>query len=156
MNPARKSNTLEYKPDPNKFDLQTHRWDSQGTLVAVNHYRKFIRDGAEYYERPLNSGNLWHENNQPAGRVICEFNDKGHIAKKEFDFTAAHVEYQAPPTGAQKIAAELAQERAKSAALEAELRAVRKEREDRTAEQPVKNFAPQASAKTAPKLQKTE
>lgn len=142
MQSARK--TLEYKPDPNKFDLVTHRWDNQGKLIAKNPYRKFIVEGREYYERPVNSGNLWFENNQPAGRVICEFNDKGHIAKKEFDFSATHTEFIAAPTGSELLAAELVAERAKSAQLEAELRAITKERE-------VTNYAPQAPT---PKLSK--
>lgn len=117
------SKTLEYVPDPNKFDLTVQRWNSQGQLQGKpNHYRKFILGDRELYERPLNSGNLWLENNQPAGRVICEFNEKGHIVSKRFDFEAKHVEFVPPPTGAEKIAAELA-------AVKAELAAIKKETE---------------------------
>lgn len=145
---------LEYAPDPHKFDLVTDRWDNQGRRTGPrNGYRKFITGAGEYYERPVNSGNLWLENNQPAGRVICEFNDKGHIVKKEFDFTAEHLAYVPPPTGAEKIAGELAAERARSAQLEAELNAIRKER---SAVQPVvKNHAPEPTP-AAPKLTKRE
>ena len=144
MQPARK--TLEYKPDPNKFDLVVDRWNSQGHKIAHNPYRKFIKEGGEFYERPVNSGNLWLENNQPAGRVICEFNDKGHIVSKVFDHAAEHIEYVPGPTGAEKIAAELSAERAKSAQLEAELRAITKERDEvlevKTAP---KNYAPKSN-----------
>lgn len=149
---------LEHIPDPNKFDLTVDRWNSQGHRVGPrNPYRKYIIAGSEYYERPLNSGNLWLENNRPAGRVICEFNEKGHITKKEFDFGAAHTAYIPAPTGAEKLAGELAAERAKSAQLEAELRAITRERE---AKQPgtaaplgeVRNYAPQVAMQ--PKLTK--
>ena len=131
MQPAKR--VLEYVPDPNKFDLVVDRWDGQGQRVGQrNTYRKYITSQhGELYERPVNSGNLWYENNQPAGRVHLEFNDKGHILKKEFKIGEQHLAYVAPPTGAAKMAAELAAERAKSAHLEAELRAINKEREDK-------------------------
>lgn len=118
---------LEYKADPNKFDLRTHIWDAQGTLVSKNPYRSFIIEGRQYFERPVNSGNLWYENNQPAGRVELEFNDKGHIAKKTFDFAADHKDYVAPLTGHEKIHYELEHERSRVAQLEAELAMIRKE-----------------------------
>lgn len=120
---------LEYTPNPNKFDLRTHVWDNQGHLVRENLYRSFIVGGAHYFERPVNSGNLWLENNQPAGRVECKFNDKGHIISKAFDFTAPHKDFTAPLQGAAKVHYELEQERARSAQLEAELAQIRQERE---------------------------
>lgn len=126
MQPAKR---LEYTADPNKFDLRTHVWDTQGNLVRVNHYRKFIMDGNSYYERPVNSGNLWDESNTPAGRVECEFNDKGHIVKKTFAFEAAHIEFTAPLRGAEKLHYELEQMRLKNAEIAAELAAIQKERE---------------------------
>jgi hypothetical protein len=150
---------MQYESDPNKFDLIVDRWDAQGNRVGGrNTYRKYIQNGSEYYERPVNSGNLWFENNTPAGRVICEFNDKGHIVKKEFDFTAKHVAFIPAPTGAEKIAAQLASEQAANAALRAELDAIKKDKEP---QKPVQNFAPQAAAKSAekqapPKLSKPE
>jgi hypothetical protein len=120
---------LEYVPDPNKFDLVVDRWDGQGMRVGPrNLYRKYILDGKEYYERPVNSGNLWFENNQPAGRVLLEFNEKGHIAKKEFDFTAKHETYVPVPSGQEKLSAELSAEKAKTAQLQAELAAIMNER----------------------------
>lgn len=130
------SKRLEYKPDPNKFDLVTHRWDSQGHLVAKNLYRKFIVGDRSYYERPVNSGNLWYENNQPAGRVEYELNEKGHIAgPKTFNHDAPHKNYTAPLLGAEKMHFELEKERERSAALEAELASIKKERENVAAPQ---------------------
>lgn len=123
---------LKYEPDPNKFDLRTHEWDGQGKLIGTNHYRAYIVDGNKYYERPVNSGNLWFENNKPAGRVECKFNDKGHITSKRFNFEAAHISYTPPLTGAEKLHYELEQERHRSAQLEAELSAIRKEAQVRT------------------------
>ena len=48
------------------------------------------------YERPVNSGNLFYENNQPAGRVEVTRDAKGRIVGKEFDFTAKHKEFRTP------------------------------------------------------------
>lgn len=129
MQPAKR---LTYTPDPNQFDLRTHIWDAQGALVGKNLYRKFIVGDRTYYERPVNSGNLWFENNEPAGRVECEFNDKGHIVRKEFlvgEKAAPHKVFTAPLTGDAKAHFELEQIRAKNAALEAELSQIKKERE---------------------------
>ena len=118
---------LEYTPDPNKFDLSTHRWDSQGNLTKKNPYRMFMVGDRTVFERPVNSGNLWGENNQPAGRVEIEFSkDKpGVIAKKSFDFEAPHKEYKAPLSGSDKLHYELEQEKEKTAALERELAQIR-------------------------------
>lgn len=125
MKPAKK---IDYVPDPNKFDLVTDRWDSQGHKIISNPYRMFIKDGTKYFERPVNSGNLWDEGNQPAGRVECTFNDKGHIVTKEFKFEAAHIAFTPAPKGAEKVHYELEQQRKRTAELEAELAAIRGER----------------------------
>ena len=127
---------LEYKSDPNKFDLITHKWNSQGHLVVKNPYRAFIISGVTYYERPVNSGNLWHENNQPAGRIECEFNSKGHIVKKEFKFGAEHKDWKAPLTGDAKLHFELEQERDRNIQLQAELEAIKKEKSAKQASPP--------------------
>lgn len=124
MQPTRR---LKYEPDPNKFDLRTHVWDSQGHLEAKNPYRAYIVDGSKYYERPVNSGNLWFENNQPAGRVELTFGKNGTIASKRFDFAAEHKDYAVPLEGAEKLHYELEQAREKNAQLEIELSAIRKE-----------------------------
>lgn len=111
------SRQIQYQPDPNKFDLRTHVWDARGHLVSKNLYRSFIVEGTQYFERPVNSGNLWFENNQPAGRVELEFNDKGHIVRKTFRFDEPHKAYKAPLTGAEKLHFELEQARAKNEEL---------------------------------------
>lgn len=130
MQPAKQ---LKYEPDPNKFDLRTHVWDSQGHLVSKNLYRSFIIEGRQYFERPVNSGNLWFENNQPAGRVELTFGENGKIAKKEFNFEAPHKEYKAPLTGTDALHFELEQQREQNAALKAELDAIRQENKIREA-----------------------
>lgn len=111
----------------------------------------YVVDGAQYYERPVNSGNLWYPNNQPAGRVELEFNDQGHIVSKKFDHTAPHKDYVAPLHGAEKVHFELEQARMKNAELAAELAQIRKERE------PVREetTAPTAPKKAAPALKPT-
>ena len=143
MKPAKK---IDYVPDPNKFDLVTDRWDSQGIRTISNPYRMFIQDGTKLFERPVNSGNLWYENNQPAGRVELEFNDKGHIIKKTFKLEAEHTAFVPVLKGAEKMQFELEQQRKRSAELEAELASIRGEREHaaeaKTVPQPEKAAAP--------------
>lgn len=131
-----KTKRLEYVPDPNKFDLQTHRWDSQGNLVAKNPYRNHIINGNSYYERPVNSGNLWFENNQPAGRMELEFGEDGKISKKTLRLDAKHVDYTAPLKGDAAIHYELEQTRNKNAQLEAELAAIKGESAKKAAPAP--------------------
>lgn len=123
MNQPAAKKVVEYIPDPNKFDLRTHVWDGQGKLTRKNTYRMFNIDGRVVYERPVNSGNLWGENNQPAGRVLLEFaKDKpGVIAKKTFDFEAEHVEFTPPLTGAEALHFELEQKNRENEQLRAEL-----------------------------------
>ena len=148
--PVKPAKQIGYLSDPSKFDLTVQRWDGQGMKIADNPYRMYVIEGSKYFERPLNSGNLWFENNQPAGRVKCTFNDAGHISKKEFDFDAEHVAYTPALKGAEKVHFELEQERARTAELEAELASIRGERKQASA--PVAEKA--AGAPTAPTLTK--
>ena len=131
MQPARQ---LKYEQDPNKFDLRTHVWDNQGKLVGTKIRRDFIVGGSTYHEFPVNSGNLWQPNNQPAGRVECEFNEKGHIVKKDFHIGATHKSYSAPLIGADKVHYELQQEREKNEALRREIEAIKKEQTAKSAQ----------------------
>ncbi len=151
-----KSKRVEYQADPNKFDLQVHAWDGQGQLTKSNHYRAHIMGGATYFERPVNSGNLWFENNQPAGRMEYVFGEDGKIASKELHKDAPHKAYTKPLNGAEKVHFELEAERAKSAQLEAELAAIKADREVQTsAPKVVQNMAPQAAkADGAPTITK--
>lgn len=139
---------LNYAPDPNKFDFRTHTWDSQGNLTAKNTYRTYIVEGgATYYERPVNSGNLWNEANQPAGRVELTFGTNGTVSSKKFDFAATHREWTAPLTGAAAVHYELEQSKARNAELEQELKAIRAER----AVLPAEPAAAAPAAEEAPK-----
>lgn len=143
---------LEYVPDPNKFDLVVHRWNSQGIPVGnPNHYRLHNQNGNNYYERPVNSGNLWTEGNQPAGRVELTFGENGKIARKSFEFNAAHKEYVAPLTGDAKMHFENEQLKTKTAALEAELAQIKKEREA-VQVAAVREGVPAVATKAAPTL----
>lgn len=122
---------LEYVPDPNKFDLQTHAWDAQGKLVRVNHYRLYIIEGVSYYERPVNSGNLWFENNQPAGRMLLKLNGNGVIISKELQPDAPHIEWKKPLEGDEALHYELEQANTRLKEAEAELAAIRAEQAKR-------------------------
>jgi len=145
---------IEYQADPNKFDLQVHAWDGQGQLVKANHYRQFIIGGITYYERPVNSGNLWFENNQPAGRMEYELGDSGKIGKKTLNKEAEHLVFTKPLSGAEKVHFELEKARERNAQLEAEIAAIKVESEARKV---VQNVAPQVSTQatqSAPTLTK--
>ncbi len=104
-----------------KFSFETHKFDANGNLVSVDHYRLHNAGGTSYYERPKFSGNLWFENNEPAGRVEYKANEKGKLTKhlligEEYP----HQEYVKPLSGAEAIAAELAQAKAELAQIKAE------------------------------------
>lgn len=118
--------------NPNEFDLRTHHFDGRGRLKGKNPYRAHIQNGIVYYERPVGSGNLFYENNEPAGRVeFLEAKDvRGKIIKKKsFDHEAAHKDYTAPLQGAEKMHFELANTKAENAAILAELEAIKAENE---------------------------
>lgn len=125
----------QHQPDPNKFDLRTHHFDGRGRLKKVNHYRMHNHKGVNYFERPVGSGNLFSENNEPAGRV--EFleikNERGHVIKsKSFDFKAEHKDYVAPLSGQEKLHFEneqLKNENSVMKAALAEIEAIRAENE---------------------------
>jgi len=119
--PARKM--LDYSPDPNKFDLRTHIWDGQGQLVRKNLYTNHCVEGRNYFERPIHSGNLWYENNTPAGRV--EYVN----GVKSIHEGAPHKEFTPIPDGDDALIHALEAEKARSADLAAELAAIKAERE---------------------------
>lgn len=114
---------------PNKFDLKVHHRTRKGHLIKVDPYNLYIDKGTHYYERPILSGNLFFENNAPAGRIERDFDKNGNIISEKFDFTAAHKEYVPPVTGAEKLAAENADLQAKYAQAQAELAAIKAELE---------------------------
>lgn len=144
MQPAKR---IEYVADPNKFDLIVHRWDSKGNRIgSPNYYRLHNKDHVNYYERPVDSGNLWFENNQPAGRIEYVEDGKGGLTK-EIRVGAPHKEYVAPLTGSAKIASEVEQLRAKNEQLQREIAAIQKENEMRQA---VQVGMPAADVKAGP------
>jgi uncharacterized small protein (DUF1192 family) len=123
---ARKS-MLDQEMDPNKFDLRTHLFDNNGRIVKTNHYALHVTDGVSYFERPMNSGNLWFENNQPAGRVERVADASGK-SSKVFSPGAPHKVFEIKLEGDELLQVELQNSVERIAALEKELAAVRAER----------------------------
>lgn len=124
---------LEYAPDPNKFDLRTHIWDAQGALVKKNLYTNHCVGGRSYFERPIKSGNLWYENNQPAGRVDYVKGPDGKLVKN-IDENAEHTVFTPQLEGDDALVYALEQEKNRSAALERELAEIRAEKAPPVAE----------------------
>lgn len=101
-----------------EFDLRTHlRDEKSGVVVRKNPYRLYYREGIQYFERPVGSGNLWFKSGEPAGRMI-----DNKIQEVE------HVAYNPPPTADEKLAMDLIVKDGKIAQLERELEAIRKEK----------------------------
>lgn len=119
----------EYVPDPNKFDLVTHHWSRTGQLIRKNLYTLYVVEGNKFFERPIKSGNLWYENNQPAGRI--EFPN----GVRKITEGAPHVAFTAKLEGDDALFYELEQEKNRNAKLEAELAAIRKDAAPKNAEQ---------------------
>lgn len=128
MASAAHKNMIDQVMDPNKFDRRTHIWDAQGRLIRKNLYTEYVVNGDRYLERPLGSGNLWTEGNQPAGRVEKTFGPTGIESSKKFEMDAQHKDFTPALEGDDKLHFELEQERARNAELAAELAAIRKER----------------------------
>ncbi len=103
-----------------KFDFQTHKFDANGNLVATDHYRLHNANGTSYYERPKFSGNLWFENNQPAGRIEYKIEGKKTVKHLLIGEEYPHLAYVKPLSGSEAIAAELAQAKAELAQIKAE------------------------------------
>lgn len=121
-----------------EFDTLVHIRDKFGNLVDENHYALHFVEGTPYYERPITSGNLWHPNGEPAGRLT----DRSRLV---VELGAEHVEYIKPLTGTEKISAELNLAREKNTELLRELEALKLEQaKDAAAEKVV------AQAKAAP------
>ena len=118
----------EHAPDPEKFDLRTHYWNGQGQLEKKNLYTCYVIDGSSYYERPVGSGNIWLENNQPGGRVSMV------NGQPKIDPTAKHIDFSPKLEGNEAIAYELEMQRQKNVELEAELASIRAERAPKSVE----------------------
>lgn len=117
--------------DPNRFNLRTHETDARGRVRGSNLYRMYVRDGTQVFERPVNSGNLFYENNQPAGRVEIERNPAGKITKKTFDFEAEHKAYRTPANKQEEMEMKLMESDARAAAAEKELAAIKQDHAER-------------------------
>ncbi len=113
--------------DPNHFDMITHETDSRGRVRGTNLYRLHQKDGNSYFERPVGSGNLFYENNEPAGRVIVAMDKRGRIVGKKYDFEAAHVAFKKPIDAQTELEQKLMDSEAKNAAMAKELAAIRAE-----------------------------
>lgn len=107
------------------FNKRTHYHNARGKLTKTDHYRLHMQGHTQYFERPINSGNLWFENGEPAGRVEFTLDEKTKKSIKKIHPEAEHKFYSAPLEGAEKLSfenQELAESNAKlSAANEAAL-----------------------------------
>lgn len=102
------------------FDLKTHSTDPlTGKVSLVNPYRLRIQGAVKYFERPVGSGNLWYEDNEPAGRWVAN----------KVESEAPHIDWVAPISGAEKLQRELVNAKESEAALRAELAAIKAEHE---------------------------
>lgn len=136
---AAKRTMSDQVPDPHTFDTRTHIFDNQGRLLKKNLYVLRVIDGEHLFERPVNSGNLWHANNQPAGRLVRRDQPDKNLGPWAIDRTAPHIEFTAPLTGDEALHYELEQERMKNtsmqeqfATIQRELAAIRGERAVKT------------------------
>lgn len=118
--------------DQPKFDLNTHSWDNRGRLRSKNMYRAHVVNGTYLFERPVNSGNLFYENNAPAGRVECKYGANGAIVGKTFNEKAEHKAYEAPISGDEKLHFENKTLHDQNVKLQAELEAIRAEKAAKT------------------------
>ena len=147
-------NKPEVKADPNKFDTITHHWDASGRLLRKNLYTLYGIDGNSYFERPINSGNLFFGNNQPAGRMEKQYADNGAVIKKQLVLGAPHKEYTPKLEGDDALRFQLEEERAQSEKLRMELTAIKKERDrepyERGDKAPEKPNAKEAAVTTLP------
>lgn len=114
--------------DPNRFDMITHETDARGRVRGTNLYRLHQKDGNSYFERPVDSGNLFYENNEPAGRVIVAKDKRGRIVGKKYDFDAAHVAFKKPIDAQTELEQKNMELEAKNAQLAKELAAIQSEK----------------------------
>lgn len=119
------------------FDLKVqHRDAKTGRVTSVNPYRLHVKGNSKTYERPVGSGNLWYENDEPANE---------------------HRAYEIPLTEDQKLASELSAKDSQLRGMEEklnaqakELKAIQDESKDKEAKKEAK-VEVKAEAKPAPK-----
>src|ERR1700733_13120643 len=120
-------NKPEVKMDPNKFDTITHHWDAGGKLLRTNCYTLHVIEGNQYFERPVNSGNIFFGNNQPAGRIERKPDSKGHVVK-QLVLNVPHQEYKPKLEGDDQLMKDLQAAQEQNMQLARELAAIKKER----------------------------
>jgi len=95
-----------------------YRDDKTKRVVKTNSFRCIAHKGVRFYEWPKGSGNLWWENQEPAGRL----SDKGEPIQG-----AAHVEWAPPPTQDEAVASQFKAMEMENKRLMLELSAIKKE-----------------------------
>jgi hypothetical protein len=108
---------LDQPADPNVFDTRTHFFDAAGVLVKTNFYTLRVIEGEQYFERPINSGNLWTANNLPAGRLVKREKADPRLGAYAIDAAAPHIAYSAPLEGDEALHYELESEKAQNVEL---------------------------------------
>lgn len=124
-----------------KFDLKTHHFDPKGKLIKKNPYRLHVVRGEKLFERPIGSGNLFHANNEPAGRVTYDISDDGLKKSKKIDRKAEHIAFKPAPTGAELVAMENEKLKSQNEILLKELASIRGEQVGEMQAQPQKEAA---------------
>lgn len=111
------------------FDLKvTIRDPKTGGIIAKNPYRLHIQGGSKFYERPVNSGNVYTEDGEPAGRCKPKFNKKsGKQEGVEILPEAEHEAWTAPVTADQAVANQLVSQSNELEALKLELASIKAE-----------------------------
>ena len=105
-----------------EFDLRVHhRHPKTGELEKADPYRLHVRGSEHFYERPVNSGNLWFKNGEPAGRVEMRENPVTGKMLPEIIKGQPHLAYSPPPTKDQVIARQIAQKDGEIAELRRKL-----------------------------------
>lgn len=147
------------KQDPNKFDLTVHHRDRLGRVLKVVPYRLHVYEGRRLFERPVGSGNVWYENNEPAGRMEFTILGTGQ-QKKKWNEAAKHELWVPPVSEDARVSEENAKLQKANEQLMQELENIRAER----AGEPAKDVLsarkpeaqPQKAAPKAPKQKKAE
>lgn len=138
------------------FSKRTHYHNARGKLLKTDHYRLHVREGVQYFERPINSGNLWFENGEAAGRVEYVNAPGAKFASKRIDPEAPHKIYRAPLVGAEKLSFENQELVEAKENLQDENDALRAELQAIKAEMAAKQTSPKPARDAAPEKTESE
>lgn len=121
---------MQQETKSKEFDLVvTHRDEKTGLVTHTNPYTLRVvklenEEKAHYFERPVGSGNLWNKAGDAIGRWIKDEKGKGkYIAE------AKHINFIPPETQDAKVAREVIETRERNKVLEAELAALKAEKQ---------------------------